>query len=118
MFIINSLAMLQICVTLLSSTQTNICSRNGGFHFYKISKLFHNFFFRRREVAVVIDRMWDQIEPTPTHLTYMILSSFLILYALFSQFIRNSLHLSEPPLAVLSGIIFGPAMLNIITPRI
>lgn len=61
--------------------------------------------------------MWDQIEPTAPHVTYMILSSFLVIYALFSQFIRNSLHLSEPPLAVLIGITFGPAVLNIITPR-
>lgn len=66
----------------------------------------------------MVDKMWDQVEPTPPHLTYMILSSFLILYALFSQFIRNSLHLSETPLAVLIGIIFGPAVLNIITPRV
>jgi sodium/hydrogen antiporter len=48
----------------------------------------------------------------------MILSSFLILYLLFSQFIRNGLHLSEPPLAVLIGIIFGLVVLYIITSRI
>jgi sodium/hydrogen antiporter len=66
---------------------------------------------------VVIDKMWDKIEPTLPHLTYIILSSFLIIYVLFSQFIRDSLHLSEPPLAVLIGILFGPTVLNIITPR-
>lgn len=47
----------------------------------------------------------------------MILSAFLIAYALFSQFIRNSLHLSEPPLAVLVGIITGPLGLDLITPH-
>jgi sodium/hydrogen antiporter len=48
----------------------------------------------------------------------MILSSFLILYPLFSQFIRNGLHLCEPPLDVLIGITFGPAVLNITTSRV
>lgn len=57
-----------------------------------------------------------QLEPTPSHLTYLILSTFLILYVLFSQFIRNRLHLSEPPLATLIGIIFGPNSLGVIDP--
>jgi NhaP-type Na+/H+ or K+/H+ antiporter len=61
--------------------------------------------------------MWSQLEPTAPHLTYTILSCFLIIYALFSQFIRNRLHFSEPPLAVLIGIIFGPFLLNVLTPR-
>jgi NhaP-type Na+/H+ or K+/H+ antiporter len=52
--------------------------------------------------------LWKQLEPTPPHLTYLVLSSFLIAYALFSSFIRNRLHLSEPPLATLVGIAFGP----------
>ncbi|KAI9817414.1 MAG: hypothetical protein M1827_001023 [Pycnora praestabilis] len=60
---------------------------------------------------------WKQIEATAPHLTYLTLSSFLILYALFSQFIRNRLHLSEPPLALLVGIIFGPRGAGIIDPR-
>jgi hypothetical protein len=59
---------------------------------------------------------WKQLEPTPAHLTFIILSAFLILYALFSSFIRNRLHLSEPPLATLVGIIFGPRGLKIFTP--
>jgi NhaP-type Na+/H+ or K+/H+ antiporter len=62
--------------------------------------------------------LWDRIEPTAPYLSYINLSSFLIVYASFSQFIRNSLHLSEPPLAVLIGIVFGPAALNIFTPRV
>ncbi|EKD18117.1 uncharacterized protein L3040_007703 [Drepanopeziza brunnea f. sp. 'multigermtubi'] len=61
--------------------------------------------------------MWDQLEPTAPHVTYLTLSMFLIVYALFSLFIRNSLHVSEPPLAVLYGIILGPRVLNIIAPR-
>jgi NhaP-type Na+/H+ or K+/H+ antiporter len=61
--------------------------------------------------------MWDQLEPTTPHVTYLTFSSFLIIYALFSQFIRNRLHLSEPPLAVLFGIILGHYVLDLITPE-
>lgn len=61
--------------------------------------------------------MWDQLEPTPPHIAYLTVSTFLIIYCLFSRFIRNYLHLSEPPLAVIFGILLGPAVLNIITPR-
>lgn len=60
--------------------------------------------------------MWKQIEATPPHLTYLILSFFLILYALFSLFIRNRLHLSEPPLALLTGVVFGPKGFGAIDP--
>ncbi|EPE24604.1 hypothetical protein GLAREA_08457 [Glarea lozoyensis ATCC 20868] len=61
--------------------------------------------------------MWDQLEPTGPHVTYLTFSVFLITYALFSQFIRNNLHLSEPPIAVLFGIILGPYVLNWITAK-
>lgn len=60
---------------------------------------------------------WPGIEPSSPHLTYLILAAFLILYALFSQFIRNRLHLSEPPLATLLGIIFGPRGLTGLDPN-
>ena len=60
--------------------------------------------------------VWSQIEATPPHLTYLLLSAFLITYALFSHFIRNALHLSEPPLATLLGIIFGPSGFNVLDP--
>jgi NhaP-type Na+/H+ or K+/H+ antiporter len=59
---------------------------------------------------------WKQFEPTAPHVTYLSLTSFLILYALFSLMIRNRLHLSEPPLATVFGIITGPRGLNLITP--
>ena len=59
---------------------------------------------------------WPGIEPTTSHLTYLLLSLFLILYALFSELIRNRLHLSEPPLATLAGIIFGPRGLTVLDP--
>lgn len=61
---------------------------------------------------------WDQIEATPSHRTYLILSAFLIVYTLFASFIRNRLHLSEPPLALLFGIILGPRGLGWLTPNI
>lgn len=60
---------------------------------------------------------WKQIEATAPHITYLILSAFLVLYALFSSFIRNRLHLSEPPLATLVGIAFGPSGAGVIDPR-
>lgn len=60
--------------------------------------------------------VWSQIEATAPHLTYLILAAFLGLYALFSVFIRNRLHLSEPPLAMLTGIIFGPKGLDALDP--
>lgn len=60
---------------------------------------------------------WDQIEATPSHLTYLALSLFLILYALFSVFIRNRLHLAEPPLATLVGILLGPRVAGVLTPE-
>lgn len=56
------------------------------------------------------------LAPTPTHLLYLLLSIFLILYALASFPIRNNLHLSEPPLATLIGIISGPRALDLLNP--
>ena len=61
--------------------------------------------------------MWEKLEPTAPHLTYLILACFLITYALFSLFIRNRLHLSEPPLALLIGILVGPFCLNALDPK-
>lgn len=60
--------------------------------------------------------VWDQIEATPAHITYLTLTSFLIAYCLFTTFIRNRLHLSEPPIALLFGIILGPRGLGWLTP--
>ena len=60
--------------------------------------------------------MWSQIEATPPHKTYLLLSFFLLSYALFSRFIRNRLHLSEPPLALLFGILIGPRVCNFVDP--
>jgi NhaP-type Na+/H+ or K+/H+ antiporter len=61
--------------------------------------------------------VWDQIEATPAHLTYLLLSGFLITYTLFARFVRNRLHLSEPPIALLFGIIIGPRVLNWLDPN-
>lgn len=61
--------------------------------------------------------MWSQLEPTAPHISYLTISIFLIIFALFSLLIRNRLHLSEPPLAVLYGIILGPAVLHVLSPH-
>ncbi|KAK5117030.1 hypothetical protein LTR62_006751 [Meristemomyces frigidus] len=60
---------------------------------------------------------WSQLEPTPPHLSYLLLSIFLITYTLFASFIRNRLHLSEPPIALLLGILLGPRVLGFLTPN-
>lgn len=61
--------------------------------------------------------VWSQIEATPPHITYLLLSTFLILYTLFALFIRNRLHLSEPPIALVLGIILGPRVLGWLNPN-
>lgn len=59
---------------------------------------------------------WSQLEPTAPHVSYFVVTAFLLLYATFSLLIRNRLHLSEPPLATIFGIIAGPSGLNFIKP--
>jgi NhaP-type Na+/H+ or K+/H+ antiporter len=59
---------------------------------------------------------WKQLELTAPHISYVTVTFFLILYALFSLMIRNRLHLSEPPLATVFGIITGPRGLALIRP--
>lgn len=61
--------------------------------------------------------VWEQIEATPPHVTYLLLSGFLISYVLFTNFIRNRLHLSEPPIALLVGILLGPRVLGWLNPN-
>ncbi|KAH7397053.1 Cation/H+ exchanger [Phaeosphaeria sp. MPI-PUGE-AT-0046c] len=60
--------------------------------------------------------VWKQLELTAPHVTYLTVTSFLIVYALFSLMIRNRLHLSEPPLATVFGIIAGPRGLALLRP--
>ncbi|MCJ1464088.1 hypothetical protein MMC07_002700 [Pseudocyphellaria aurata] len=59
----------------------------------------------------------QKLELTAAHYTYLIVSTFLIVYALFSSFVRNRLHLSEPPLATLVGIAFGPRGAGVLDPQ-
>lgn len=58
------------------------------------------------------------LEPTPIHLTYILISTFLLFYALLSSTIRNALHLSEPPIATLLGIAFGPQGASFLNPTV
>lgn len=62
--------------------------------------------------------VWDVIEATPPHVTYILIPTFLISYTLFARFIRNRLHLSEPPIALLFGVLVGPRVLGWFTPSI
>lgn len=59
---------------------------------------------------------WSQLEFTAPHLSYLVLTTFLLSYALFSLMVRNRLHLSEPPLATVFGIIVGPRGLALLRP--
>lgn len=65
----------------------------------------------------MVDSVESQFEATPAHVAFVTFSIFLIVYASFSNYIRNNLHLSEPPLAVLYGIILGPAVLGVLRLR-
>ena len=64
-----------------------------------------------------VNMVWSQLELTPPHVTYLLLSGFLISYTLFTNFIRNRLHLSEPPIALLIGILLGPRVLGWLNPE-
>lgn len=59
---------------------------------------------------------WKQLKPTAPHITFAVITFFLIAYALFSLLIRNRFHLSEPPLATLYGIAVGPKGLAFLRP--
>ncbi|GAD98723.1 Na(+)/H(+) antiporter [Paecilomyces variotii No. 5] len=61
--------------------------------------------------------VWDQLKPTPLHLSYLILSTFLVFYTLFSTWIKNRLYLAEPPLATALGFFLGPRCTSILQPR-
>jgi sodium/hydrogen antiporter len=59
---------------------------------------------------------WPEIDAQTSHQVYLLLALFLSLYALLSELIHNRIHLSEPPLATLVGIAFGPRGLTILDP--
>lgn len=64
------------------------------------------------------EALWEMLEFTPAHLTYLLLPLSLILYVLGANWIRNVLHLSEPPIALLAGIILGPRCLGWLQPNL
>lgn len=55
-------------------------------------------------------------EVTPVHLVYVGLGFFIVLFGMFSLFIKERLYLGEAPLAAVFGIIVGPACLNLFNP--
>lgn len=57
------------------------------------------------------------LEPTRSHLAYLAVSVFLVLFALLSSFIKNRLHASEPPLALLYGVLVGPRGVDLMNPE-
>jgi hypothetical protein len=59
---------------------------------------------------------WSQIKATPLHLTYVFLSTDLLVYIGLSHFFKETLLLAEPPLPTLAGNLLGPATFQIIQP--
>ncbi|ORY78560.1 Na/H antiporter-like protein [Protomyces lactucae-debilis] len=60
---------------------------------------------------------WNPINWNHSDRAFIVLTSFLLTFALFSNFIRDRLHLAEPPLATLWGILTGPRCLHAIDPK-
>lgn len=59
---------------------------------------------------------FSPFEVTAVHLVYVGLGFFIVLFGMFSLFIKEKLYLGEAPLAAVFGIIVGPAALNLFNP--
>ncbi|PWN37298.1 Sodium/hydrogen exchanger, partial [Meira miltonrushii] len=59
---------------------------------------------------------FSPFEVTAVHLVYVGLGFFIVLFGMFSLFIKERLYLGEAPLAAVFGIIVGPAALNLFNP--
>lgn len=55
-------------------------------------------------------------EVDATHLAYTILGAFVVIFGLFSGFIKERLYLGEAPIATVTGIILGPYVLGLFDP--
>ncbi|KAE8224015.1 hypothetical protein CF319_g3026 [Tilletia indica] len=55
-------------------------------------------------------------EVSPTHIAYVGLGFFIVIYASLSLFIKERLYLGEAPLAAIFGIIVGPAAIGLFDP--
>lgn len=55
-------------------------------------------------------------EVDAVHLAYTILGAFVVIFGLFSGFIKEKLYLGEAPIATVTGIILGPYVLGLFDP--
>ncbi|EJT49251.1 Na+/H+ exchanger AnNHA1 [Trichosporon asahii var. asahii CBS 2479] len=55
-------------------------------------------------------------EVDAVHLAYTILGAFVVIFGLFSGFIKEKLYLGEAPIATVTGIILGPHVLGLFDP--
>ncbi|CAH7683973.1 Sodium/hydrogen exchanger family-domain-containing protein [Phakopsora pachyrhizi] len=56
-------------------------------------------------------------EATPTHLALSLLPAFMVIFGLFSAFVKERLYIGEAILAVAFGIILGPYVSGVFDPR-
>ncbi|KAF8582833.1 hypothetical protein K439DRAFT_1350331 [Ramaria rubella] len=63
------------------------------------------------------DHQFLQFDVTAPHVAYTILGGFVVVFGMFSLFIREKLYIGEACWAFLFGVIFGPYGANIFNPR-
>lgn len=59
---------------------------------------------------------FSPFEVNVPHLTYTFLGAFIVIFGMFSLFIKERLYLGEAPIATIFGIIIGPHVLNLFNP--
>ncbi|MBW0528732.1 hypothetical protein O181_068447, partial [Austropuccinia psidii MF-1] len=56
-------------------------------------------------------------EPTTTHLGLSLIPAFIVIFGLFSAFVKEKLYIGEAIIAVVFGIILGPYVTGVFDPR-
>lgn len=59
---------------------------------------------------------FSPFEVTAPHLAYAFLGGFVVIFGLFSLFIKERLYIGEAPIATVVGIIIGPHGLKLFDP--
>ena len=59
---------------------------------------------------------FQPFEVTAVHIIYVGLGVFIVLFGMFSLFIKEKMYLGEAPIAAIFGIIVGPVALNLFNP--
>ncbi|ODV89105.1 hypothetical protein CANCADRAFT_27467, partial [Tortispora caseinolytica NRRL Y-17796] len=61
--------------------------------------------------------VWDQLWINTPHVAYALLGGFIVLFSLFSLFIKERLYIGEATVAGIFGVIIGPHCLNWFNPN-